>query len=104
MNNILSEEAQKIIQNGGAAVIDVRAPEEFESGHISGAQNININDPAFVENVKVLDKEKAYVVNCQLGGRSSRAVSLMNELGFKNAMNLEGGITAWKNAGLPIEI
>lgn len=103
MNDISPEEAQKIIQNGGVVIVDVRAPDEFAGGHIHGAQNININDVSFVEEVKSLDKDAAYVVNCQLGGRSSRAVSLMNELGFKNAMNLEGGIVAWKKAGLPVE-
>lgn len=103
MNNILPIDAQKIIAGEGAAVIDVRTPSEFAGEHIPGAQNININDPLFAEKVKALGKDSRYVVNCQMGGRSSRAVSLMYELGFKNAKNLEGGINAWKSAGLPVE-
>jgi len=102
MKNILPEEAQKIIERGEATVIDVRTPDEYREGHINGAQNININDPLFSEKISVLDKEATYVVNCLSGGRSSRATSLMLERGFKNAVNLEGGITAWKIKGLPV--
>ncbi|OHA80066.1 MAG: hypothetical protein A2747_00365 [Candidatus Yonathbacteria bacterium RIFCSPHIGHO2_01_FULL_44_41] len=103
MKNILPEEAQKIIENGEAMVVDVRTPDEFAEGHINGAQNININDPLFSEKVSILNKEASYVVNCLSGGRSSRATSLLYELGFKNVMNLEGGITAWKKVGMPVE-
>lgn len=100
MNNIHPEDAQKIIEREGAVVIDVRTPEEFIQGHIQGAKNINFNDASFTEKVGMFNKDANYIVNCQSGGRSSRATSLMRELGFKNVSNLEGGIIAWKNAGL----
>lgn len=102
MNNILPRDAQAATESGDASVIDVRTPNEFSGGHIPGAKNINFNDALFSEKVNVLDKEARYIVNCQMGGRSARATSLMQELGFKNAMNLEGGINAWKEAGLPV--
>lgn len=102
MKTFTPEEATQAIGQG-ALVIDVRTTDEFADGHIHGAQNINISDPLFGERVRALDKEATYVVNCQSGGRSSRAVSLMNELGFKNAHNLTGGIIAWKNAGFPVD-
>lgn len=102
MNNIRPEEAQKIIESGEAVVIDVRTPEEFIQGHIQGAENINLNNVLFAEKVSVLNKDANYIINCQSGGRSARATSLMYELGFKNVSNLEGGIIAWKNAGLAV--
>lgn len=103
MNNISSEEAQKIIQSGETTVIDVRTPSEFEEGHIFGAKNIDIKDASFEEKIKKLDYNESYIVNCQMGGRSARATAKMQELGFKNVKNLLGGITAWRASGLPVE-
>lgn len=100
MKTFIPEEAKQAIEQG-ALVIDVRTPDEFADGHIPGAQNINSSSPLFTEHLRALDKEATYVVNCQSGGRSSRAVSLMDELGFKNAHNLTGGIIAWRKAGFP---
>ncbi|MBI5078201.1 MAG: rhodanese-like domain-containing protein [Candidatus Yonathbacteria bacterium] len=102
MNNILPEEAYEIIDNGEAVVIDVRTPAEFDGGHISGARNIDINDSTFSEKIRALDTNASYVINCHLGGRSSKATAIMQELGFTNVKNLDGGITAWKKAGLPV--
>lgn len=103
MKNIIPEEAQKIIKSGNVTVIDVRTPAEFADGHIPGAQNINIGDSMFSEKIRALPPNAIYVVNCQSGGRSSRACTLMQEFGLADAMNLEGGFTAWKKAGLPVE-
>lgn len=102
MKNISVKEAKELIDKGEAKVIDVRTKDEFIDGHIHEAQNINFNDPMFRENIGALDKEGGYIVNCQTGGRSSRATSLMEELGFKNVMNLDGGISAWKNEGMSV--
>jgi len=103
MNNILSEEAQEIIKKGDVVVIDVRTPDEFSAGHIPNAKNIDIKEATFDEKISVLDRSDAYIINCQMGGRSARATAMMEELGFKNVKNLVGGITAWGSAGLPIE-
>jgi len=88
-----------MIKASDVVVIDVRTPSEFTDGHIQGAQNININGELFVEKIGALDKNEKYIVNCQFGGRSSRATALMHELGFKNTFNLDGGIAAWAGAG-----
>lgn len=103
MNNITPEEAHKIIDSGKAVFIDVRTPAEFADGHIHGAMNIDIHSDGFEDEVRKLDPHALYIINCQSGGRSSRACSIFEELGFTSAMNLEGGIMAWKGAGLPVE-
>lgn len=103
MDNILPEEAQKIIQSGKATVIDVRTPAEFADGHIPGARNIDIYDSNFEKEIHALRLDAIYVINCQSGGRSAKACTKMQELGLVGAMNLEGGFTAWKKAGLPVE-
>lgn len=102
MNNILPKDAQKMIEDREVSVIDVRTPREFSEGHIHNAQNINFNDASFAEKIGVLDKDASYIVNCQSGGRSAHATSYMYELGFKNVLNLEGGIIAWKKAGFAV--
>ena len=103
MKTVTAKEAQKLIEEGEAVVIDVRTPAEYEAGHIQNAQNIDIQSPLFIEKIKALDLNAEYIVNCERGGRSSRAVSLMSEIGFSKAFNLEGGILAWEKEGLPIE-
>ncbi len=102
MNNITPKDAQKLIKQG-ALVVDVRTPAEFNEGHIPLAQNISIGDFAFEEKIQALDKDATYVINCQSGGRSSRATAFMRESGFKNAFNLEGGIMGWMREGMTTE-
>lgn len=104
MNNISPKEAIKHIEGGNAVVVDVRTPAEFLDGHIGGALNIDIGSASFADKLNELDKNKNYIINCQMGGRSARATSIMLEIGFKNVINLEGGITAWKRDGLSVKI
>ena len=49
-----------------------------------------------------LDKNKIYVTHCQLGGRSTKTVVIMKDLGFVEVYNITGGIAEWKSKGLPI--
>lgn len=84
-------------------VIDVRTPEEFEAGHIEGARNINIADQDFEDRLASLDREQPYLVHCRSGGRSTRALESFRKLDFENIYHLDGGILAWKEAGLDLE-
>ena len=63
-------------------IIDVRTPEEFASGHLEGAVNINLQAPDFEEQINALDKNGSYAVYCRSGNRSAEAVSLMENVGF----------------------
>ena len=83
----------------GAAVIDVRSPEEFARGHIPGALNFDINAPGFASKVSDLDKSKPVLVNCHAGSRGAIAAAKLAELGFKTVCNLEGGLAAWEKTG-----
>lgn len=93
---------QKLIAEG-VQLVDVRTPEEFTSGHIANAVNININDANFQTKIATLDKSKPVLVYCKSGGRSGRASSILKEIGFTNITDLDGGITSWKAEGKPIE-
>lgn len=84
-------------------VIDVRTPEEFQSGTIKGAENIDFNDVHFETHIGQLDQSKTYFIYCLSGGRSAQAAGLMRKKGFKEVYELDGGMMAWRNADLPIQ-
>ncbi|MDK2989452.1 MAG: hypothetical protein PWR16_981 [Methanoculleus sp.] len=84
----------------GFVVIDVRRPDEFAGGHIPGA--INIDSADFSEHLDALDRNGTYLVYCQRGGRSAGVRELMREAGFREVYEIEGGMSAWKAAGLPV--
>jgi len=75
-------------------LIDVRTPQEWNSGVIDGAMKININGSDFKGNVEKLDKKAPVLVYCRSGGRSGKAMKILIDLGFEEVYNLKGGITA----------
>ena len=83
-------------------ILDVRTPEEFRSGYIEGAVNIDYYGPGFPVEIGKLDKTKTYLVYCRTGNRTESAFALMKELQFKEVYPVEGGITAWRAAGFPV--
>ena len=82
-------------------LVDVRTPEEYRSGYIAGAVNINFHDADFAQQIARLDKAKPLMVYCAVGGRSGKAAAKLSEMGFKNVTDLAGGMNAWKAAGKP---
>lgn len=83
-------------------ILDVRTPEEFAEGHIEGAVNIDIYEPTFADDIGALDREAPYVVYCRSGNRSEQATALMGDLGFESVQDVDGGVVAWSEAGLPL--
>ena len=96
-----SAEAKKLIETQKDLVIlDVRTPEEFAGGHLKNAQLLNKYDPDFEAKLKALDRNKTYLVYCAVGGRSAKAVALMQEKGFAQVYNCEEGYEDLKKAGV----
>jgi molybdopterin/thiamine biosynthesis adenylyltransferase/rhodanese-related sulfurtransferase len=90
---ITVQELKKRLDNGeNFSVLDVREPHEYEVANI-GARLIPLNE--LPERLAELDRDVPLAVHCKTGGRSARAVKLLQETGFQNAFNVEGGITAW---------
>jgi rhodanese-related sulfurtransferase len=85
----------QLAANRDAVILDVRTKDEFKSGHIAGAENLNVMDSSFSKKLAVLDKNKSYYVYCRSGGRSGKACSLMTEQGFNKVYNLDRGIMSW---------
>jgi rhodanese-related sulfurtransferase len=93
---------QKAIQTQPVTLLDVRTPQEYTKGHLTNSRNLDIFNDNFKEELTKLDKTKPYYVYCHSGGRSMEAAELMQEMGFTKVYNMTGGITAWKEAGLPV--
>jgi rhodanese-related sulfurtransferase len=89
-------ELPKIKEEKKAIVIDVRTPAEWQQGVISGADLfMDYNSPTFKQQLAKLDKSKTYIVYCRSGGRSAGASQVMIDSGFKNVINMQGGISSW---------
>lgn len=83
-------------------VIDVRTPGEFAEGHLEGAVLIDVQSPDFRDRIAELDRDASYVIYCRSGNRSVGARETMAELGFTDVSDIDGGILAWVQAGLPV--
>lgn len=86
----------------GEILIDIRTPEEFESGHLEGAVNINFFDADFMEQLSAFNKEESVFIYCRSGGRSAKASSKMQAAGFTKVIDLKGGIKSWRKNNLKI--
>jgi len=102
VKNVDAKEAAKLIASGTVVVLDVRTAEEFAEGHIAGATNINFMAKDFATQAGQLDRSKTYLLHCASGGRSKRCLPQLKQLGFKEIIHLDGGLTAWEEAGNPV--
>ncbi len=93
------DEAQKLIEEG-AQLVDVRAPHEWDAGHIAGATHLPLAELA--ERASEIDPERPVVIYCRGGNRSSMAASALAEAGY-DAAKLTEGIVGWSGADLPLE-
>jgi len=81
-------------------VLDVRTPEEYAKGHIQGAKLIPVQ--VLADRLAEVPKDKQVYVYCHSGRRSANAAKLLAAKGFTRIENMQGGITAWKEAGFPV--
>lgn len=96
-------EVKKMMERGEEIVLlDVRDKEEYETGHIPGAVNISRGSLDFKVHLIIPDKNKKIVVYCGTDLRSPLATKSLNDLGYKKAINMTGGLKAWKEAGYPV--
>ena len=93
----------KLSTSVGAQLIDVRTPAEVAQGYIEHSQNLNFNGDGFDQKLSGLSKEKPVFVYCRSGNRSGKAALKLKSMGFQKVYDLEGGITDWEDAGMPIE-
>jgi sulfur-carrier protein adenylyltransferase/sulfurtransferase len=93
-NEISPSRAKELIASKSKIqIIDVREAFEFELGNIGG---VNIPLKTLDQNTEMISKDGQVIVLCKSGGRSSQAVTKLQELGYSNVMNLSGGLLQWK--------
>ena len=95
---VAAEAAEEIA--GGALVVDVREPAEWDAGHITGAVLIPLGDLG--RRVDELPRDRRIVIVCRTGSRSGYAADALHGAGYDVA-NLRGGLFAWTAGSLPLE-
>jgi rhodanese-related sulfurtransferase len=101
-NDIEIDEFKRKISSEKYVLVDVRTAEEFIDGHIEGALNIDYFSATFSDDISKVGFEIPVLLYCRSGNRSSKAMKIMNELGFKKVYNLEGGIQGWISENNPV--
>jgi len=96
-------EAVQLINRKDALVVDVRDPNEFKGGHITNSKNIPLGQ--LEAKLKELEKFKGrpILLLCQRGNRSATATGAFKKAGFADVVALAGGLSAWQQAGMPVE-
>jgi rhodanese-related sulfurtransferase len=88
--------------NQGAVLVDVRNKELFEAGHVIDARNLPSADLARASETLKKYKDKVVIACCETGLSSGAAVRVLQEQGFEKAVNLRGGLQAWRADNLPL--
>ena len=102
-NSVNIDEFERVIKTGKVQILDVRTAGEYSSGYIKNSLQADWNNRAqFDDRTQYLDKSKPVYVYCASGARSDKAAAALRQKGF-TAVNMEGGLNAWKKAGKPIE-
>ncbi len=99
INEVSALDAQNLL-DGGAVLIDVRQPNEWDQGHAPMATLIPLAE--LPDHLDELPRDRTIVCACRSGGRSLRAAAFLDESGF-DVVNLTGGMIAWFAEGLPFE-
>lgn len=84
-------------------LLDIRTPQEFAKGRISGAMLIDYYGGDFVERLKKLDRNKTYLIYCRSGNRTGRSLAIFKRLGFGQVYHLESGLIGWAKERYPLD-
>lgn len=95
------KQAQSMNQQG-ALLLDVREPAEYAAIHAPNAKLIPLGEVGLRLKEIEAYKDKPIAVICRSGRRSAKAVALLQEAGFTQVSNVQGGIQAWEQAGLEV--
>lgn len=95
-----AREADELLRNGQAVLVDVREPHEWEAGRIPGARHVELERLA--SQADSIPRDTRVIFQCRLGARSAMATKAFRAAGY-DAWSMAGGIIAWDEAGLPLE-
>lgn len=98
IKTVPATEFAQVIKADSVILVDVRTADEFNAGHIEGAQNIDVLKDNFRLNaIKALPKDKTVAVYCRSGKRSLKAASILAKEGY-HVINLKGGWLEWTSS------
>jgi rhodanese-related sulfurtransferase len=86
------EVLERVRRKENVVILDVREPEEWESGHIPGAKHIPLRQIA--KSLNELDPKQETIVVCRSGNRSGQACDFLSSMGY-NVINMSGGMSKW---------
>ncbi len=108
-NNITAvsaKEAADLIKmhsgNSEFVILDIRTPGEYNSGHLANSILIDFYSNTFADQLSQLDKEKAYLIYCRTGNRSSKSMEIFNKLKFQKIYHMASGIRGWAAQGFSV--
>jgi rhodanese-related sulfurtransferase len=90
------------LMNQGAMLLDLRKAEDFAAGHIAGARRMDSAEILKAGETLRKQKEKPLIVCCESGSLGASAARILASQGFTKAVNLRGGIAAWRAENLPL--
>ncbi|CAB4752011.1 MAG: rhodanese-like domain-containing protein [Actinobacteria bacterium] len=96
ITEILVNELTTLVENG-SLVVDVREPDEYESGHIPGAVLVPLS--TVLSNKSEFESDETVYVVCRSGGRSMQACEMLHDVGISNVVNVAGGTMGWISLG-----
>jgi rhodanese-related sulfurtransferase len=108
IEHVSPKDASDEVAAGKAVLLDVREPVEWEQ-HIKGAVQVPrgllefVADPQSPRHSPELDPDRRVIVYCRSGTRAALAAFTLKTLGYEHVANLDGGFSAWKEAGLPTD-
>ena len=103
VENLNVEQVASELQGGDVQVVDLRESEEVAAtGRIPGAVHIPRGLLEF-KAAEAIDPSKRVILHCAVGGRSALAAVSLKEMGYTNVAHLDGGMTAWLQAGRATE-
>ncbi len=101
-SGITPTEAVQYMNRDKAVVVDVCSADEFAQGHVKGAIHVPLDQLESSLEKAVKNKSTPVIMVCAAGARSKRAQAVAQKLGYEKVHSLNGGLTAWKEANLPI--
>jgi rhodanese-related sulfurtransferase len=110
VENLSPEQVQEELSKGNVVLIDIRESEELtQNGKIAGSVHAPRGMLEFYADSSLpyhrpeFDKSKRTILHCASGGRSALAAATLKQMGYENVAHLDGGLKAWKDAGMPVE-
>lgn len=102
IESVTADEFENALYDGHVQLLDVRSAEEYAQGHIANAENIDVQQPDFIDKAQAkLNHANPVYVYCRSGKRSMMAAQKLVKAGFK-VVNLRDGIVGWEDAGKPV--